>query len=170
MTRIQSLPEAERILARLPPRAQESIEAAIPTAWLPLLPFPAILLEEIGEARARAFFRAHAAAQFDTPLYRGLLRTAQSLFGRGVDAALWIFAKGYGHAYRDAGHVEVERTGPGRATASLLEAPPIVVRDAARRVCFEAMVRGVLDATGADVELAVHDRPGRVDFELRWEP
>ncbi len=107
--------ELERVLARLDPLVHAGLCEALKGSYVPAA-WDVALVEamhaELGAAGTRAILRGMMNASLAGPLLGGLLRTAQTLFGRSPGGLLRWAGHAYAHVTRQCGTVTVEREAP----------------------------------------------------------
>ena len=170
----QPEPWRGRFRARLPPELVEQIVAASRVAWLPLqvhVTLSDVLEEALGAARAHDYYRRAFAASLRGPFFGPLVQTGARVLGLNP----WTFVRWAGRAYeagfRNAGRIDGEVVGPGRAHLVYSGLPAICTASDAWMTSPQASAYGVFDFLGVDgvVRLDHEMRPkGGMVVELEW--
>lgn len=169
---IRELPNAEAILARVPPESLATLENCYGSSWVPAQPYDDLaeaLLAEVGLPGLRSFFEGQASSWSESKLLGPIFKAGQRIFGlTPVGQLKWlghgwrITTKGMGElqtrSWEDG--LEIETTGL-----------PASHRIPRMVVSIEGSIRGIVLGYGATPLIETDSSElaqGRVLHRVRW--
>jgi hypothetical protein len=167
-------PYAARFAQALNPATREQILQASPVNWLPgalNAELADILLSTFGSKEAHAYCRYAFVASMQGPLLGPLVRVGVALFGLSPAAFVRWAGKGYSLSYRDAGSLEGELLGAGRARLVFQDVPESWAASTGWAESMFSHTYGVFDVTDTNgvVRFIESDHAARrFVLELEW--
>lgn len=164
----------DQVMARLPGETRELYEKASRTSWIPVehdARLVTAMVEILGPAGAREFWRAFSTYYVDQPILKPLVEGAKRVFGLSIPTVIRMFPRGYGHVYRDywsGSKVETLDDHTGLVTLEGVIEP--VLRCEAYMLVTEGSMLGMYDIAGIDddLEFTVDHANARVVGRFRW--
>lgn len=153
---------AARVLARLDPECRAGLTDAMKGSFVPAS-WDVALVEairaEVGPAATREVLRGMMKASLSGALLGGLLRTAQSLFGRSPEGLLRWAGHAYAHVTRGCGDVLLE-SAQERSVTLRMTAMPAPLAVPAYLDAIAGAIEAVFDACGVEGSVTLRDVAG----------
>jgi hypothetical protein len=167
-------PYAARFAEALNPVTRAQIIQASPVQWLPAVlntELAEVTLAAFGSRRAHDYYRRAFVASMQGPLLGPLVRVGKELFGLSPAAFVRWANKGWNLSYRDAGSLDGEVLGEGRAHLVFRDVPEQWAASQAWIDSSFSHTYGLFDVTGTTgvVRFLEKDRAARrFVLELEW--
>lgn len=150
---------AARVIARLGAECRAGLTDAMKGSFVSAT-WDVALVEairaEVGPAATREVLRAMMKASLAGTLLGGLLRTAQSLFGRSPEGLLRWAGHAYAHVTRDCGTVHLEAASERSATLRMTAMPaPLAVPGYLDAIA--GAIEAVFDVCGVEGSVTLRD-------------
>lgn len=116
----------DAILARMAPADLNAIEEAQPLDWFPVelnVRATEVVWKTLGPGAREAFFLRLGMEDFESPLLKGVVATAQRLFGVEPGSLLKFAPKGWTQVFRDDAKVTAASLGKGVASLTYAGLP-----------------------------------------------
>ena len=164
----------ERLVARMPADALAQIDSTPSTGWVPIdvdRHVPAMVVAELGQDGAYAFFRAHCRRQLEiSPLLKSTIAATVRLFGLTPASLARAAPVGWDVIFRDFCRVRSTQRGSD-STCVMLENVAAQVFETPEYVdAFRGLIAGFTDFCGVtgDAEATANEQAHTIEIALRW--
>jgi hypothetical protein len=165
---------APSIAASLGAGGRAIVEAADPSAWIPLeidVELVEVMTRQLGSAVTASLVDANVRDETNRTLLAGMAAAVLHAFAASPVTVVKQLPAGWGRVFRNAGWVEVAATGRSHAVARFRRLPAICVASAAWMDALIAGLRSLYSVVGATgtVERSIEDAAqGTVLVTFRW--
>ncbi|HEY2513582.1 MAG TPA: hypothetical protein VGI39_22090 [Polyangiaceae bacterium] len=153
---------------------RESIVGACRVAWLPVSAHVALsdaVAQAFGVARAHDYYRRAFALSLRGPVLGPLMQTGARVLGLSpATFARWA-GKAYAGGFRNAGRIEGEVLGPGRARLNYFDLPEVCTASDAWMTSPQGSAYGAYDVLGVQGVVRLDHsrrREGKMVLDLEW--